>query len=212
MGPPTDAELIDASLTCPERFAEIFDRHAPTLLRYCTRRVGPHDAEDVLAETFRVAFTTRDRYDPTRASALPWLYGIAANLIRKQHRSAFRSVGALARLHVVDDGRTDVPFDETVADHDAHTRLLAAVARLVDELPAADREVLMLYAWEHLSYDEISEALGLPVGTVRSRLNRVRRTLRVLRDGDGSTTRREPRTTTGKEVVVPSERAPGGVT
>lgn len=196
---PSDALLIRRSLHDPAAFAGIFDRHAATLLGYCTRRVGRDDAEDVLGETFRIAFETRGRFDTGRASALPWLYGIAAHLIMKRHRATARRLRAVDRLRVLSSDRSGVPFDETLADHDENARLLAAVRVVVDELAPVDREVLVLYAWEHLSYDAIAEAMDVPVGTVRSRLNRVRRRLRELRD-DG-----------GKEVVVPSDRAPGGV-
>lgn len=196
---PVDAELIAQSLTEPVAFAGIFDRHAATLLGYCRRRLGPADAEDVLAETFRIAFETRDRFDPGRDSALPWLYGIAANLIMRQHRGQARLHTAVGRLRVVEDGRTDGPFDEIIVDRDFNVGLLDEIRRRIGELPVADREVVLLYAWEHLSYDEIAEALNLPVGTVRSRLNRVRGALRELRDRYG------------EEVGVPQMRAPGGV-
>ncbi len=196
---PVDAELIAQSLTEPVAFAGIFDRHAATLLGYCRRRLGPADAEDVLAETFRIAFETRDRFDGTRTSALPWLYGITANLIMKQHRGTARRSRAVDRLAVTSDGRADVPFDEHLADRDANSGLLAEVRRLIDDLAVADREVLLLYVWEQLSYAEIADAMALPVGTVRSRLNRVRRQLRELRDD------------CGEAVGVPSHRAPGGV-
>lgn len=197
--PPTDAEVIGRSTHDPRAFGEIFDRHAPVLLGYVQRRVGPSDAEDVLADAFRIAFETRQRFDASRSSALPWLYGIAANLIMKRVRGRARLVRATERLWVVDDARNEVPFDELVTDHAENVALLEHVAHCVDDLPADDRETLLLYAWEHLSYDDIAVALGVPVGTVRSRLNRVRRRLRELRNG------------TGELLGVPSQRAPGGV-
>jgi RNA polymerase sigma-70 factor, ECF subfamily len=88
----TDAEAIGASRTEPERFAEIFHRHFTEIHRYIGRRLGPEIAENVAAETFTVAFHGRHRHDLTRPDARPWLYGIAANLIR-QHR---RQNGAAA--------------------------------------------------------------------------------------------------------------------
>lgn len=132
-------------------------------------------------------------------SALPWLYGIAANLIMKQHRGHARLRTAVDRLRVVEVGRTDQPFDESIVDHDTNIGLLDEIRRRLDDLPVADREVVVLYAWQRLSYEEIAEALDLPVGTVRSRLNRVRGALRELRDRYG------------EEVGVPQMRAPGGV-
>lgn len=195
----TDAEVIARSRHDPSAFGAIFDRHAPRLFGYVQRRAGPCDAEDVLGDAFRIAFETRQRFDASRTSALPWLYGIAANLIMKRVRGRARLARAAERLCVVDSARTDVPFDELIADHVGNVELLDRVARYVDRLPAGDREALLLYAWEHLTYDEIAVAMRLPVGTVRSRLNRVRRSLRELRDG------------TGELLGVPSQRAPGGV-
>ncbi|MEV3921254.1 RNA polymerase sigma factor [Actinomadura coerulea] len=86
---PTDASLIAASRTEPERFAGLFRRHAPEIMRYATRRLGRDAAEDVVAETFLIAFDRRHRYDAARPDARPWLYGIATNLIRR-HRSRSR--------------------------------------------------------------------------------------------------------------------------
>ncbi|MEV4326723.1 sigma-70 family RNA polymerase sigma factor, partial [Microbispora rosea] len=83
---PSDAELIEASLTAPERFAGVFDRHADEIHAYAGRRLGPEHADDVTAETFLVAFRKRQRYDTTRPDARPWLYGIAGNLISGHRR------------------------------------------------------------------------------------------------------------------------------
>src|SRR4051794_30276916 len=93
----TDGAAIGASVTEPERFAEIFDRHWDEIYRYINRRLGPDAAEDVGAETFTVAFRNRGRYDPTRDDALPWLYGIATNLIGQHRRVERRRHRALAR-------------------------------------------------------------------------------------------------------------------
>lgn len=199
MDDPTDAELIRRSFDEPAAFGAIFDRHAAALLGYANRRLGRAEAEDVLGEAFRIAFETRQRFDRSRPSALPWLYGIAANLIMKRHRSVFRGAGAVDRLRVVSDGRTDVPFDEAIAQHAANGELLAKVRVFMDELRPDDRETLVLYAWEGLGYDEIALALDVPAGTVKSRLNRIRRVLRELRDD------------CGEVMGVPSQRAPGGV-
>lgn len=87
-GPPgadaaadADAAVIAASLDDPERFAALFDRHAPAIHRYVTRRLGCDAADDITAETFLTAFRIRARYDSGRAGVRPWLHGIAARLI-----------------------------------------------------------------------------------------------------------------------------------
>ncbi|MFF8934578.1 RNA polymerase sigma factor [Streptomyces paradoxus] len=170
-----DAELIAASLEEPERFAALFDRHAPAIHRYVTRRLGRDAADDVTAETFLTAFRIRARFDPARAGVRPWLYGIAAKQIGRHRRQEVQALKLLARTghDPVADSWTDLADDRVAAEAAARS-LAGALARL----SAGDRHVLLLFAWADLGYQEISEALGIPVGTVRSRLNRARRKLR----------------------------------
>ncbi|HLK02309.1 MAG TPA: sigma factor, partial [Streptosporangiaceae bacterium] len=92
-----DATLIQLSRHEPELFTELFRRHAPHIQRYVVRRLGPDSAEDIVAETFLLAFRHRERYDPARQDARPWLYGIATNLIGRHRRSEIRLYRALAR-------------------------------------------------------------------------------------------------------------------
>jgi DNA-directed RNA polymerase specialized sigma24 family protein len=101
--------LIEQSWHEPEKFAELYDRHASPIHRYVTRRLGAGAADDVVAETFLAAFRGRRRYDMHRADARPWLYGIAANLIGKQHRGEVRMLRAFARTGVdpVTDSHAD---------------------------------------------------------------------------------------------------------
>lgn len=181
----TDASVISSSLRDPAAFAAIFDRHAPTLLGYLGRRVGRNDAEDLLGDLFRIAFESRGRYDLSRPSSLPWLYGIAANLVMKRHRSSGRYRDAIDRLSLVRQDDPGVPFDEQVVEDAANDDLLAHVHAAMRQLAPADREVLVLFAWQNLSYADIAEALDLPVGTIRSRLNRVRTAIRELKPTSG---------------------------
>ena len=169
----TDAEVIAASRADPAEFAEIYDRHAGAIVRFLVRRVGG-DGEELLGEVFRIAFERRDAFDVGRADAAPWLYGIAANLVAKHRRSAARRTRALARI---DRQRPDDEADRIVAMIDADRRW-PEVTTLIARLPAGEREVVLLYAWEDLSYEQIATTLDIPVGTVRSRLNRARRRLR----------------------------------
>jgi RNA polymerase sigma-70 factor (ECF subfamily) len=172
----SDAAVIATSLGDPERFAEIFDRHFAEIDRYLARRVGASLADELAAETFVIAFRSRSRYDPAAHDARPWLFGIAANLVRRHWRTERRRLRAYARTGVdpVSDG-----LDEVERRVDA----LAAGPALAGALAAlspGEREVLLLSAWADLSYEEISRALGVPVGTVRSRLSRARAHLREL--------------------------------
>ncbi len=169
----TDAEVIAASRVDPAAFAEVYDRHAGAIVRFLVRRVGG-DGEELLGEVFRIAFERRDTFDIGRADATPWLYGIAANLVAKHRRTAGRRARALTR---VERERPGDEIDRLVAMIDADRRW-PEVSGLIAELPAGERDVVLLYAWEDLSYEQIAAILEIPVGTVRSRLNRARRRLR----------------------------------
>ncbi|MFG1851136.1 RNA polymerase sigma factor [Actinomadura geliboluensis] len=181
--PGDDAALIERSLREPEVFAALYDRHAPAVHRYVRRRLGDQAADDVVAETFLAAFRRRGRYDPDRPDALPWLYGIAANLIGKHRRSETRMLRALARTGA--DPVTD-PMEGADARVSASASSRALAGALAG-LSARDRDVLLLVAWADLSYQQVAEALSIPLGTVRSRLNRARRKVREALGGSDPT-------------------------
>jgi RNA polymerase sigma-70 factor, ECF subfamily len=173
--PGDDATVIARSLDDPEQFAVVFRRHAPDVHRYVVRRLGPGAADDVVAETFLTAFRLRARYSGDRPDARPWLYGIATNLIGRHRRAEVRQYRALARTGL--DPVTESFADRADARLSAGTesrRLAAALAGL----PAGHRNALLLVAWGDLSYEQAAVALGVPVGTVRSRLSRARARLR----------------------------------
>ena len=198
MDDESDAVLIAASIDQPARFGPIFDRHATVLHRYLVRRIGPDDADGLVGEVFRIAFEKRRTYDPGRPSARPWLYGIATNLVAKHRRSEARRYYAVARLaarRVPGGPALDEQVSAAVDAHDRWRQVAAAVA----ELPAPERDALILHVWEGLAYEEVAAALGVPVGTVRSRLNRARRRLR------------EPAAASGGEVVTSDYRDPGRI-
>jgi RNA polymerase sigma-70 factor (ECF subfamily) len=173
--------VIGRSLGEPEAFGLIYDRHAPALLRFLGRRVGAEVAEGLVGELFRIAFERRKSFDATRASALPWLYGIGSNLLLKHRRGEARRLRANARMaagQAAADGRA------ITAGLDARV-LFPRVADAIDSLPEGEREALLLFAWEELSYQHVAEALELPIGTVRSRLSRARARLRELLEPSG---------------------------
>lgn len=171
-----DAAIIEGSLREPERFASIFDRHAPHIQRYLARRLGQQVADDLVADTFLVAFDKRARYDRTRSDARPWLYGIATNLVRQHQREEVREYRLRANINpeLDHDGHADRVAAQVTAA--AMRRLLATA---LAELSDGDRDVLLLVAWEGLTYEEVANALAIPVGTVRSRLSRARRQVRA---------------------------------
>jgi RNA polymerase sigma factor (sigma-70 family) len=175
---PDDADLITESCRVPELFGAVFDRHAKVIYGYIARRLGRDAADDLLAETFLVAFRQRASYDPDQPSARPWLYGIATRLISRRRREEVRFFRAIARSGV--DPAAD-PVAEPVADagvrradaQTLHGRLAGALA----VLSTAERDALLLVA-DGLSYQEAALALGVPPGTFSSRLARARRTVR----------------------------------
>jgi RNA polymerase sigma factor (sigma-70 family) len=174
-----DAAVIRQSWHEPDAFATLYDRHATALHRFVTRRLGAAFADDIVAECFLAAFRYRDKYDLSRADARPWLYGIAANVIGKHRRAEVRLLRALARTGIDPDTVNHADqIESRVVASAAHRALSGALAAL----SPGDREVLLLIAWADLSYDEIAEALSIPVGTVRSRLNRARRKTRAALD------------------------------
>jgi RNA polymerase sigma-70 factor (ECF subfamily) len=170
----TDAEHIIASLGDAESFLPVFERHYDRIRVYLQRRAGLEPGEELAAQTFEVAFSNRGEFDPRWASAEPWLFGIATNILRHHLRSEVRRRRAMSKIAPEQDLSFDLDLDERLAARTAG-RSLARVLRVLDE---GQREVLLLYALAELSYEEIAEALRIPPGTVRSRLYRARQRIR----------------------------------
>jgi len=154
----------------------LYDQHARELHRYLARRLDPATADDLVAETFLVAWQQRRQYRPERGSVRAWLYGIATNLLRRHARTEARAWRAMAR----DGGRravADGPVAVATRRIDARVAagwLAGALGGLRDE----ERDVLLLVAWAGLRPVEVAEALGVNVATVRTRLHRARTALR----------------------------------
>lgn len=151
-----------------DEFASMYRRHLPAILRYLRRRLGDGAAEDAAADVFTRALTASGRRSEGVDAALPWLYGIAANVISERRRSEQRRLRAVERLA----GRTprEAPGIES---RDLDPELV----RRLRKLPDAEREALLLVAWGGLTYEEVAEAMDTPIGTVRSRLARARKRL-----------------------------------
>lgn len=169
---PSDAEAVAGSLSDPERFEVVFDRHYDAVRRYLQRRCGLDPGEELAAETFLLAFDHRRIFDGRTESARPWLMGIATNLLRHHLRAERTRLQAYAKAPLEPVG---AGFDE-----DALAASMAAplMARALAEIEARDRDALLLMVFAELSYEEIAQALRVPVGTVRSRIHRARRSLR----------------------------------
>ncbi len=175
----TDAELIKASWEQPEYFEEVFSRHYRVIYRHVVRRVGPDVASDVASEVFERAFASRRKFKVEYASARPWLFGIAANLLRQHYRSHKRATRAHWKAMAREPWKTADGTPEADRRVDA-AALSPALEQGLSRLRRAERDVLLLYAWSDLSYPEIAAALDIPVGTVRSRLSRARARFREL--------------------------------
>ena len=178
---PTDAGLISASVSDPEAFGLLFDRHVDVIHGYISRRVGSLLAEELTAETFARAFARRGAFVALHESAGPWLYGIATNLVRNARRAERRQLHAYGRAAGIASGQPD-DFDQADARVDAQQGAPRLVGALL-ELEPGDRDALLLFAWQELSYEEVGAALGIPAGTVASRINRSRRRMRASLGG-----------------------------
>ncbi len=183
MAADDDADAVDASLARPDCFGVLFDRYHGVIWAFLARTAG-HDAADELAgDVFVAAFASRHRYDPSCGTVRAWLYGIAMNIQRAHWRSDARQARALERVAGGLIGAvTPIERADDILDG---RHQLDQVRHAMACLSERHREVLALFVWERLSYEEIASATGVEVGTVRSRLSRARSELRSLLDCHG---------------------------
>lgn len=179
-----DGRDIAASVGDPDRFRPVFDRHFPAIRTYLTGRTGPDSGEDLAIETFAVAFRMRDRFDADQATARPWLFGIATNVLRHHRRSEFRRLRAHTRARANPFASADHAFEEVEDQLDARSAV-PVLARGLARLPDDQREALLLHVWAGLDYEGVAAAFGIPIGTVRSRISRARHRLRELLRASG---------------------------
>lgn len=162
----------------PDAFRVLFDEHADAVYNLAFRLTGRwHEAEEIVSLTFLEAWRLRARVEPDGESLRPWVLGITVNTARNLSRSARRHRAAVARL----PPQAAVPdFADELAERIDDTARLAAVRASLGRLRPGERDVVALCVWSGLDYTAAAEALGVPVGTVRSRLSRARRKLRAL--------------------------------
>ncbi len=158
--------------TDPGDFLDVFWRHGPAVHAYLARRTGRQHADDLLGEVWLRAFRSRANYDHRFPDALPWLYGIARNVLRAHWRRAERSDGTDV------EGIASDPWPDTDRRLDAGA-LRETLRHILATLSDDEREVLLLVTWEQLTPAEVAVTLGIPQGTARSRLHRA---LSVLRN------------------------------
>ncbi|MEU8926907.1 RNA polymerase sigma factor [Kitasatospora sp. NPDC048545] len=162
----------------PEAFRDLFRDHASLVYRHAVRVTGDWAlAEDVVSLTFLEAWRLRGKLRDEGDSPRPWLMGIAVNVLRNTTRAARRHAAAMARTPAADP----VPdFADELVGRMADSERLAAARKALGRLRRSEREVFTLCVWTGLGYAEAAAALGVPVGTVRSRLSRARTRLRKL--------------------------------
>ena len=163
-----------------EAFGTLFERYADRVYNYCFRRTADWaEAEDMVSAVFLEAWRRRADLELTTQDEriLPWLLGVATNLLRRRSRSAARFARALLRM---DPRRHEADFADDAVGRIADEQRMRAVLASIDGLSKGERDTLALYAWAGLTYEETSAALGIPIGTVRSRLSRARLHLQKL--------------------------------
>lgn len=171
----TDQELWERARSGDaEAFGKLYETHARAVQGYCLWRTASFQmAEDTVATVFLEAWRKRQRLHLTTETAAPLLLGIANNVMRHQWRSLRRHRNAIERIKSAERGRDGDPEEEVTSRVEAVQRLREA-GDAIRALPRREREVLALVAWGELTYEETAAALGVPVGTVRSRLARAR--------------------------------------
>lgn len=179
----TDDASHRASWSDPARFEAVFDQHHGDVWSFIARCAGRQVADDLAGQVFVVAFERRASFDPALGEVRGWLFGIARNLVRTRRRSDGRRIRAFARManqrhQQPDESQHIVDADELRVEQ---RLVLAALQRLSED----DRELLVLAVWEGLSYTQIAAVIGVPIGTVRSRLSRARKRLRELVERSG---------------------------
>lgn len=174
----SDADLVSMAAKDPEAFGEVFKRHSRSVYVYCARRTGSLQlAEDLTSVVFLEAFRQRRKLKLSNTSALPWLLGVANNVTRNADRSLRRYRSALGRVPPASDAAS---AEDAAIEHLGAQEALARALGALRPLSQAERDVVLLVLWSELSYADAASSLGIPVGTVRSRLASARRKLAVI--------------------------------
>jgi RNA polymerase sigma factor (sigma-70 family) len=162
----------------PDAFRMLFDECARAVYNLGFRLTADWStAEEVVSLTFLEAWRLRDRIEPDGESLRPWLLGIAVNVTRNLARASRRHEAAMSRLP---PSPPAPDFAEELAGRMDDSAQLRETLKAVAGLRRSERELIALCVWSELDYATAAASLGVPVGTVRSRLSRARRKLRNL--------------------------------
>jgi RNA polymerase sigma-70 factor (ECF subfamily) len=163
-----DSDLLEMAGSDPEAIGELFKRHSRSVYAYCARRTGNLDlAEDLTSVVFMEVFRRRRKVQLSSPSALPWLFGVANNVIRNADRSLRRYRSALNRIPVPENGMSS---EEDAIERFGAQEALASALEAISTLTQREQDVVLLVLWSDFTYADAATALGIPVGTVRSRL------------------------------------------
>jgi RNA polymerase sigma-70 factor (ECF subfamily) len=165
--PATDAALVGRVAGGDlGALGELYDRHSRSLLGFVRRQAPREDAEDVVQNVFLRVVGAAEHFEARAGAARPWLFGIAVRLLQERRRSLRRLAATLAAL---------AHRPRVAPDTSQRPELQRALGALTD----AKRVVLLLAEVEGFTCEEISSMLGVPVGTVWTRLHHARRELRA---------------------------------
>jgi RNA polymerase sigma-70 factor, ECF subfamily len=169
----SDADLIGAASREPAAFGELYRRHAPAVHAWCARRLA-WAAADLTAETFAQAWLSRRSFRDRRdGSALPWLLGIARNVLRESVRRDRIETRARERLGLP----TELALEDGYADVDERLSPRSGLAGAVAELPEHERRALELRVVDGLAYAEVADELAIRPAAARLRVSRALRRL-----------------------------------
>jgi RNA polymerase sigma-70 factor (ECF subfamily) len=175
----SDAQLLTRYIAGDETaFREIVERYKNPLYAFLRRFLNRQDiVEDAFQETFLQLYASRDSFDPTRPLR-PWLFTIAANkardALRKQQREATTSIGTMSEpeeVSIDDVLNTLASYDVTPLDELNQAETTAKVREIIANMPDNLREILILAYFDQFSYKHMADMLGIPIGTVKSRLH-----------------------------------------
>ena len=180
-----DEDLLARSAREPTAFEPLVARHSSALHGYLVRR-APAAADDLLSEVWLQAYAHRGTFDAARGTARGWLFGVARNVLSRHRQTTARAAARTERGPDTDAVAAD-PWQAVDQRLDAAS-VAPELRRKLSELPSAERELLLLVAWEQLTPAEAAAAVGIPAGTARSRLHRARARLRDGLTGSARTT------------------------
>jgi RNA polymerase sigma-70 factor (ECF subfamily) len=162
-----------------DAFGVLFDRHAKAVYNHCYLLTGSWStAQEAVSSTFLAAWRQHRSIQLIHESALPWLFTVATNLVRQEHRQLSRRIRLAERLarHAGDDAVPD--HSDAVASRVDEERRWHHLVEAIARLPRGEREAFTLCVWSEISYPAAAAVLGIAESSVRARVSRARSRLR----------------------------------